>query len=711
MAELCIPKTQSVNRSTLVLLRKFYNTKRSDPYYAELLGKLETLYSNRKAGSPPDRIDIDITYSLSRSKGSSRLSSLGIGRLYGSYGSLEKLPCDLRSTLCYGRYRDIDIENCHPTLLVQLAKRDYEHDMTVYKFYVDNRGAFLDFLDNHYDIAKMDAKASILSMAYGGGLVQDSPDVLVRMKAEADYLIGLLMKDERYAPLLDVLKKDKGKNLKGRFLSFILQTEERKCLLALDDFFTEQGFSADVLAYDGLMIRNDDRLTADVLEEAEAAVKEATGYTIRLKEKPVVSMDLSELEEATEEELDTSEIVPGIPYSKFVEAKTEFEKNHFYFEPQDTVGRCNDDGSLVFFKIKGGHAARACNSHDFDDPKKPHRTLSFVDIWSTVRDRRSITTIDLKPSADPRVFSPPLRFAYQRAEVDDTEAACVEAWRNHTRIICGNDAAAIHYVERWFAHLLQNPFDLPGVGLVITGSKGTGKDVYTSFFMNYVLGESYSCNFSKGDHLFDTHETRRMNKFLVRWQEAQRMNSLWEDWLKAMLTEDKTCFNPKGLAAYEAGNYNRFIITTNTANPVKLSDKERRFVLLTCSAEKQQDTTYFGPFCKLLERPAAGAAVAKYLLSLDLSDFNVRKPPVSEFQAEMVVADKSPEQMFLESDAWDGKPMLACDVYTLYATFCEANHLPFAKTASSMGTKMNVFIRDGLLKREHRRDGSYYRRL
>lgn len=631
----------------------------------------------------------------------------GYGRYYSTRFNpgLERLERNTRGTLAKDDYLDFDIKNCHFVLLDQLAKNKYGVDLLEVRKYCDNRDEYLAAVNEDREAAK----TALLQVLYNGC---NKYPFLLKMQAE----IRHFAQDHLYADhaeLLAWVRAKKEDNSFGSFLSYVLQGEESKVMLVMHHFFLKNGYSPDVPCYDGLMVRPldesvslKDALVAcnALLPGMQTLIKDKLGYDVEIVHKP-----LSSLEVPTEGDFDATEIAPGVPYSEFLKAKTEFEKTCFYYEESDAVGRCDEDGNVAFFKIKGGHAARACNTQDFDDPKRPHRTLSFVDIWCSVRDRRTISRIDLKPSDDPRVFSPPLRFAYQKAEVDATEADCVTAWRNHTRIICGNDAAAIHYVERWFAHILQKPFDLPEVGLVITGSKGTGKDVYANFFMNFVLGESHCDTVTNPTHLFGDYAVSRFNKFLVRWSEASSVGEKEENLFKGMLTETISKFNPKGVPAYNAANYNRFIITTNYANPVRLTDRERRFLLLTCSPEKQQDSEgYFGPLCKLLERPAAGAAVAKYLLSIDLSDFNPRRMPISKYQASMVVADKSSEHLFLESDAWNGGAIRASELYELYETYCLEHRLPYCKTAASMGKKLGSFVRDGLLERDDRKTGTFY---
>jgi hypothetical protein len=78
---------------------------------------LKSLYDSKKRGTLASKTPI--TYAHSKSKA----GQMGFGRYYGTMGSLETLQRDIRATLCAEYYTDIDIVNCHPTLLVQMAHK------------------------------------------------------------------------------------------------------------------------------------------------------------------------------------------------------------------------------------------------------------------------------------------------------------------------------------------------------------------------------------------------------------------------------------------------------------------------------------------------------------------------------------------------------------------------------------------------------------
>lgn len=109
---------------------------------------LQTLYNNRKKGSIAGYQEV--TYKLSKSNA----GKLGYGRLYGQKGSLETLEREIRGTLCKDYYYDLDFVNCHPVLLIQLAKNMYNKTLPEVEMYVKDRDAYLARIGPNRDDSK-----------------------------------------------------------------------------------------------------------------------------------------------------------------------------------------------------------------------------------------------------------------------------------------------------------------------------------------------------------------------------------------------------------------------------------------------------------------------------------------------------------------------------------------------------------------------------
>lgn len=242
---------------------------------------LDSLYKNRNKGSIEG--STNVTYKLSTNKP----GKLGYGRLYGSKGSLETLEGDCRGTICDDYYYDIDVVNAHPVILVQYAKTHYKLELTEVKKYIDNRDEYLKKIDDNRD----EAKTAVIKIMYGG---KNEYEFLEPFKTEILLITEKIWTNPVHAKLRTHCETQP--NSKGSFLSFILQTEERRIMLSMRNYFATAGWSVDVLSYDGIMIRKNPKLTFNkgLLEGAETQITYDTEYNVKLVNKKFNVMNLDD---------------------------------------------------------------------------------------------------------------------------------------------------------------------------------------------------------------------------------------------------------------------------------------------------------------------------------------------------------------------------------------------------------------------------------
>jgi hypothetical protein len=217
-----------------------------------------------------------------------------IGRLYPRGGiGLQSFPFDIRNPLLESLYHDLDMANSHYVLLNTLAERwGLKH--TAIQTYVDHRDEELSKVSSHRGVAKV----AFLKVAYGGniklasefynddGIAPEGDITLLKeIEAEMKHIV-----DSCWTQHKDLHKACSSKD-HPRFscFSYVLQTEETKCLLAIVDYLKTRNREVGVLIHDGCCVRRKEgelTLPVDLLRGAEAAVKETLGYPIRLVVKP-----------------------------------------------------------------------------------------------------------------------------------------------------------------------------------------------------------------------------------------------------------------------------------------------------------------------------------------------------------------------------------------------------------------------------------------
>ena len=215
----------------------------------------------------------------------------GIGRQYGDYPTLQQTPKWLRSNLCSELTYDIDIVNCFPTILYQLAIQHNEH-VPKLKHYVEKREETLKQIMIEYNCSRTAAKSLFIETMNGGTFGTWKHNFKLPKQKQSSILIKEYIKEvTTMNTIFSVVHKDNlMKYAKKRWdiTWLVLHTEENKILKAMEMFFTKNGYTVDVLVYDGIMVRRDKIITDQTLRNVEEFILDKTKYSIKLQEKKMV---------------------------------------------------------------------------------------------------------------------------------------------------------------------------------------------------------------------------------------------------------------------------------------------------------------------------------------------------------------------------------------------------------------------------------------
>ena len=271
---------------------------------------------------------------------------------------------DVRKALMNDKYIDIDMTNCHPTILQKIF---HTNNLPSPKLddYITNRNTRLEELSRDIDktltnlktnykgehagtkntkhkkikkeyltlddARKRDlAKSQFLKLMYGGKpndlkfecKNEDTP-YHVEWNEGCPQLLNdfyreflknstdLLCTIDKYQKYMKYANPDKPNNILGSGLAILAQDEERKCLSSIVQVFEDFGYTPSTLIHDGLLIEKTDELEAvvdgcKVLQACETAILEEHGYTMKVITKPLHDFDNSIL--GDEDETESKEI-------------------------------------------------------------------------------------------------------------------------------------------------------------------------------------------------------------------------------------------------------------------------------------------------------------------------------------------------------------------------------------------------------------------
>jgi len=219
-----------------------------------------------------------------------------IGRFYVQKFGLQFLKKEIRDSLCFNEHIDIDIVNCYPTLLYQFCEKNNWNTLYL-KDYVLNRDEKIQELIKINPKQTYDNIKILINTIINGG---EFDDVLLKKSWLQDFDNELSqIRDEIYNnyPQYSYLAKKKKiskQRQKGSTISYLLSDIENQCILALDEYLTNNGYDVQVLMFDGLHISKKKEINNDILIEGEEYIYKQTEMKIKLKIKEFSPIKIDE---------------------------------------------------------------------------------------------------------------------------------------------------------------------------------------------------------------------------------------------------------------------------------------------------------------------------------------------------------------------------------------------------------------------------------
>ena len=536
------------------------------------------------------------TYKLGRA---AKQEQVGRYCAVGGIGA-QNLSRDIRAALYGEFYHDVDIVNAQPNILLQYCRKNgWVCDSL--RQYCEERDTRIQEVCDALDCDRNTAKQRILAILYGA-----SPNGLPAFyTTQLHPEIQTIQRNvwDRHRSKLSHLAGKPNQN--GRALALVLQTEEAKCLLAIDTALARRGRSMDVLIHDGGLVarKNDeDTLDPELLRAIESDVAHSTGYTIALAVKPM-----------------TTTIAFTDIDDEYATWKTEFEQTHFRIE----IPQC-----YVWAHPRGMELLSIPQLTHLVGAQKMSNGKSFLSKWLDDENKLTYNRLVFCPKSKvpEHCYNIFTRFENIPTEEDGDFSAYTEL----LDLLSNHDVVVADYLENLFAHMIQKPYQKSGVCVCIQGEQGVGKDTLLNG-VGKIFGEGYFYSTpSPQNDIFHTFNSGTERCIMVKFEEADfQTNKSNQSKLKSIITAEKENYRKKGHDTIELDDYRNFFMTTNSDLPFVLEDTDRRFVLIKASSDRRNDTEYFNRIHALLDQQRS--AYHRHLLNRDISQFNPRRDrPVTQ---------------------------------------------------------------------------------
>lgn len=257
--------------------------------------------------------EITIVY---RQQGSERRTGGKMGRFYvdGKTYGLQPMTKSIRHTLGKNHYHDLDIVNCHPTILLQYCERG-GWETPILERYVNEREAIIKESGMDREAFKVEFLAILNGRDYMG-----TNSFLIEWYQEAKSILDTVAKIHKGK----IYPSKLGYNENGSITNKFICGEESTILFYVFNYLWAKGYDPMVLCFDGIMVKKNSKKLRDDSTEAEfdelfselsSFVLKYTGYKIKFSRKEMDKcLDFSQVREKKSTG-DFTEILPELDES------------------------------------------------------------------------------------------------------------------------------------------------------------------------------------------------------------------------------------------------------------------------------------------------------------------------------------------------------------------------------------------------------------
>jgi hypothetical protein len=304
----------------------------------------------------------------------------------------------------------------------------------------------------------------------------------------------------------------------------------------------------------------------------------------------------------------------------------------------------NDEGSYMDFLTLNAFRELYSNRTITVVSGEREKEVRWGNYWILSPNRREVGGVYFGPDED----KPGWYNTWKGIKLKPTELPQPEKWdlfRQHVEeIICSNNPILINYIWAWFADIVQNPGQKPGVALALRGGRGTGKGCFMKPFQQIVGIHGIQINNrSQLIGRFNGHLAGKVLAFIDEgyWSGDKQGEGV----LKGLITEGEICVERKGVDAFRMKNYTRFVIASNNNWVVPAGVDERRFCVIDVSDDKAQNHTYFAPVFEQMENGGTEAFL-RFLYDYDLTNINLRQAPKTKALLDQKLTSLKPAEAF-----------------------------------------------------------------
>lgn len=609
---------------------------------------------------------------------------------------------EIRQTLTKGKYIDIDIENCHPSILLQVCKK-YGIECDNLEDYVLNRSKYLNEVMDTYGVTRDPSKRLFIILLYFGLFETWARDNNTNKPATKNIKnfakeikeIGERIKTENPA-ILEEVKKNKEKkgiskfNETGSVVSYFLQELECRILEKIFQYCkTKCLIPADkecVLCADGIMIL-EEYYTESLLKQFNTIIKEEFELDLTFTTKEMTEDYLEILDDhILTEELIVSRSIGGDYNIRLdIDKKVDFNiatLNNYFYADIEALGEekylkyFNWTNSFTYFNAYHAHFYISNNIYKifnneivayesfnttfnhlhFTLEKVKHR---FTNLYLESRHKRCFSTFHFKPNNKETDDKYNL-FSGFRYETDDNttwDYEVVKTFINHIEYITKEDSIEGRYDELVAEEGKEPTYKKPLTNYIlnwfshiIQKPQIKTKVALVIFSLTEGVGKNvisdifselikgYSAKFRDTTALTDRFNAEMMGKLFVVGDEINARAQDVANELKDIVARTTENIELKGKDKLLLDDYKNYYFTTNNENVFKVTNTDRRYTFIEAPDDKKE-LAYYTALFAFKDNKESMKQLFNFFNSRDISTFEPAKIVMTEYKTRLILAN------------------------------------------------------------------------
>ena len=601
-----------------------------------------------------------------------RYSNNKNGRIYVNGFGVQSLQTNLRKFLTGDYLKDIDIKNCHPTILYKLCNEyNNNHDEKLSTFYLST---YVNDRDNVLSNNKIDKKTVLVCL--------NSDEIKVNRKEKGfhtknPFLIGLHQeKMEIFKKLINNTNYIEKYDIDSTNDYNPISSKINKLFCIKENEIIQSVIKSDVCVpmFDGFMFDMNE------LNKYKPLLDQDDDIQWALKNNKI-DIDITDFDEEDSKDYDT--------------IKNEFEKS---------ACMINTSPIIYLKKIKNENCQLVdiyYNKASMMDLCEPLQIMTgegkeeaFFKNWMKDKDKRQFDKFDFMPYVLKEQDTTPAHIynTFNEFEADIVDDVYEPKWFIdfiHDNLADGDEKCSEYYFN-FVAHTCQKPWENPQISPVMKGGQGTGKDT-TIEITERIIGKSndYVHRTTNINEILpkDGFNSELKNKLLIQFNETDGRDSREaKERIKDHITRESNNIKEKYIAPYKQRNMARVIFSSNNESPVQFAFDERRFVLFKFSDKNKGNHEYWNMIWDKINNSNEINNLYSWLLKRDISEWDPKdKPKIKDYIVETqdsipnhikwlndVINNGQGEDFTIRKNKIVAKPT---DIYCVYESWLIDNYL------------------------------------